>query len=270
MKGYNYFPQKATVVSRKSLSPETLELTIKLVNKKQIHFTPGQFLLVGLSGFGEVPIGITTAPHQKEISIGIRSAGMVTQKLCSLMVGDDVEINGPFGNGFPISKLKNRDVVIVSAGIGLLPLRSLIQHLKNNKKLVKSLTIFVGARTPDRLLYNDEYSEWSEFASVHTIVDDGEQKWSGRIGNVIDLLGKSAIKRGSVIIACGPPVIYKPIIARLAGKTVADEDIYFLLERKMKCGIGKCQHCTCGKLYVCLDGPVFSYADIKYNPEALK
>ncbi len=269
MKDHNYIPQKAKVVERESLSPDCLGLKIRFPKNYQFNFHPGQFVMVSVPGFSEVPIGITTAPDKNDFEIGVRSAGTVTKKIVSLMVGDDIYINGPFGNGFPLQKMKGKNIVIIAAGIGIFPLRSLIRYLGNNKKIFKSLTIFVGSKCPESLIYKKEYKEWEKFAKVYTTVDSCGPTWDGCIGNITTLFDKNKINKGSLMIACGPPIIYKSIINRYVGKSIAENDLYFMLERKMKCGVGKCQHCTCGELYVCTDGPVFSYDQIKYNTEAL-
>lgn len=268
MKDYAYLPQKVKILRKKELSPETVSLRVK--RPAGFSFHPGQFVLVGVLGFGEIPIGITTSPDEKEfIELGIRSAGMVSQKLCSLNEEDEVTINGPFGNGFPLSRLKGRDVVLVAGGIGLLPLHSLISHIRANQKLVTSLTVMVGAKHPDFLLYKNEYQDWEKFAKIYPVVDSCNESWGGCVGNLTKLYDITEVKHGSVMIVCGPPIMYPGIVSYYAGKRIAEEDLYFLLERRMKCGIGKCQHCTCDELYVCTDGPIFSYDKIKYNKEAL-
>lgn len=271
MKTHNYIPRAAKIVERTLLFDDVVGLRLKFYDRKPFNFLPGQFVMLSVFGFGEVPIGLTTSPLEKGyIEVAVRATGKVTQKIFDLEVGDLVGVGGPFGNGFPLPKLKNRDVVIIAGGIGLPPLRSLIRHLERNPKLVKSLTILNGDRSEERLLYKDEYEQWEKFAKLHITVDSCGPDWKGCIGNIAQLFERAKIARGSVIIVCGPPAMFPTIAKRYAGKTVDEKDLYFLLERRMKCGVGKCQHCTCGELYVCLDGPVFSYDRLKYNPEAFK
>jgi sulfhydrogenase subunit gamma (sulfur reductase) len=269
MKPQDYIPRKVKIIKKFNLCDDVVGLRLKLIDRKPFSFYPGQFVMVSVLGFGEVPIGITTSPKEKgQIEIAVRSVGMVTKKICSLEEGEHLGISGPFGNGFPLSEIKDKDVVIMAGGLGLAPLRSLIHHLEKCPKLVKSLTILNGARSPEQLLYRDQYSTWEKFASVNLTVDTCDSKWDGCIGNISELFDRVKVQRGSIIITCGPPVMFEPIIKRYAGKTVAESDLYFLLERRMKCGIGKCQHCTCGEFYTCLDGPVFPYSKIKYEEEA--
>lgn len=269
MRTHTYIPRKAKIIKKYELCDDVIGLRLKITDKKVFSFHPGQFVMLSVLGFGEVPIGITTSPKEKGyFEVAVRSVGMVTRKICALVEGDYIGVGGPFGNGFPLSEVKDKEVIIMAGGLGLAPLRSLIRHLQKSPKLVKSLTIINGAKCPKQLLYEDEYKKWAEFADVNLTVDDCDSSWDGCTGNITKLFDRVKIKRGSVLITCGPPIMFDSIIKRYAGKTVAEKDMYFLLERKMKCGIGKCQHCTCGEYYVCLDGPVFSYAKIKYNKEA--
>jgi sulfhydrogenase subunit gamma (sulfur reductase) len=271
MREHSYTPRDAKIIERWSLTPDSVGLRLKLSDRKPFVFRPGQFVMLSVLGFGEIPIGITTSPDEKGyFEVAVRGTGMVSRKICGLKVGDTIGINGPLGNGFPMAEMASKDVVIITGGIGLFPLRSLIHHLLINKKIVKSLTILIGARSPRYLLYTDEYKKWAKEFDLHVIVDKAEGKWEGPVGRITKLYDRSNIKRGSIVIVCGPPVMYGSVIDRFAGKSIAETDLYFMLERRMKCGIGKCQHCTCGKFYVCLDGPIFSYNRIKYNDEAFR
>lgn len=269
MKTHSWIPRKAKITKKYQLCDDVIGLRLKFVERKPFSFNPGQFVMLSVLGFGEIPIGITTSPKEKGyIEVAVRSVGMVTKKICSLEEGEYLGVGGPFGNGFPLTEIKDKNLVIIAGGLGLAPLRSLIGHLERSPKLVKSLTILNGARCPEQLLYRDEYSRWEKFANLNLTVDDCQSDWSGCKGNITELFDRVEVERGSIIITCGPPAILDPIIKRYAGKTVSESDLYFLLERRMKCGVGKCQHCTCGELYVCLDGPVFSYSKIKYEEEA--
>lgn len=271
MNSHSYIPRKAKITAKKTLSPDTVSFSLQLIDKKPFSWHPGQFVMLSVLGFGEIPIGITTAPGSKrEFEVAVRATGMVSNKICSLSVGEELGINGPFGNGFPLSAIKNKDVVIISGGVGLAPLRSLIQFVRENPKFVKSLKIALGAKTPEYLIYRDEYPDWKKIATLFTIVDKADTDWEGSVGMITKLYPKVAVKPGSVIISCAPPVVYQSIANFFAGKRISDTDLYFLFERRMKCGIGKCQHCTCGEYYVCLDGPVFNFQQLKYNQEAFK
>jgi sulfhydrogenase subunit gamma (sulfur reductase) len=269
MKNNDYIPRPAKIEAKKSLAADTVGLRVKLSGTKPFNFVPGQFVLVSRLGFGAVPIGITSAPSDKEyLELAIRKVGTVTAGLCALDKGDEIGIAGPFGNGLPIAKLSGKNVILITGGLGLPPLRSLVKHVAENPKAVKSLTLMNGAKTPEDLLYQDEYEVWKKFASVNLTVDRCDSSWKECVGLITKLFDKVEVKPGSVMIVCGPPVMYDAVIKRYAGKRVAESDLFLLLERRMHCGIGKCQHCTCGGKYVCLDGPVFAYSDLKYNDEA--
>lgn len=271
MKTHSYIPRVAKIVDRKLLGDDVVALRLKFTDPKPFNFLPGQFVMLSVFGFGEVPIGLSTSPLEKDyIEVAVRATGKVTNKIFDLEPGETIGVGGPFGNGFPLQKLRNRDVVIIAGGLGLPPLRSLIRHIDLDPKLVKSLTILNGDRSEERLLYQAEYKDWARFAKVYLTVDSCGRDWKGCVGNITQLFDRAKVARGAVIISCGPPVMFPEIVKRYAGKTVAEKDLYFLLERRMKCGVGKCQHCTCGDLYVCVDGPVFSYDRLKYNPEAFK
>ncbi|MBW6431649.1 FAD/NAD(P)-binding protein [Patescibacteria group bacterium] len=269
MSKYSHIPRKVKIIKKYILCDDVVGFRLKFTDRKSFSFHPGQFVMLSVLGFGEVPIGITISPKEKGyIEVAVHSVGQVTKKICSMGEGEYLGVSGPFGNGFPLAEIKGKDLVIMSGGLGLAPLRSLIHHLEKTPNLAKSVTILNGARCPERLLYRDEYQHWEKFANLNLTVDTCDSDWDGCTGNLAKLFDRTEIKRGSIIIVCGPPVMFETIVKRYAGKTVAEKDIYFLLERRMKCGVGKCQHCTCGEHYVCLDGPVFSYATIKYEKEA--
>lgn len=268
MKNYNYIPKIVKIIAKKSVSEDVVILRVK--RPKDFQFLPGQFILFSVYGYGEVPLGITSSPNEKKyLEVAIRSIGSVTRKICSLLPGEEAGINGPFGNGFPLGKIKGKNLVLIAGGIGLFPLRSLILFLGESKKHVKSLTILTGARTPERLFYQEEYKDWAKFSKVLTTVDTADDNWKGIRGSLPILYKKAGVEKDSVMLVCGPPVMYQSIVKEFAGKKIAEKDLYFDLERRMKCGIGKCQHCTCGKSYVCSDGPTFSYSELKNNYEAL-
>jgi sulfhydrogenase subunit gamma (sulfur reductase) len=270
MKNRNYIPITGKITKKVGLTDDTVGLTIRIPGAP-FTFVPGQFVMVSVLGFGEIPVGISSSPSsKKEIEIAVRRLGTVSDKICGLEVGEEIGLSGPFGNGLPMSKLRGKNVVIVAGGLGMPPLRSFIKHIGENPKYVKSLTILNGARSSKELLYRDEYPEWSKFSKLELTVDTCGKDWTGCVGQITALFPKVKVKPGSVMLVCGPPVMFKPIIDQYAGKRVAEDDMYLFLERRMHCGIGKCQHCTCGKEYVCLDGPIFPYSKLKYNEEAFK
>lgn len=269
MKKHTFLPETVRIVEKKVFNAETVGFKIAL--SKPLIFHPGQFVLLSVLGFGEVPVGIASGPKgEKFLDVAIRAVGTVTEQLCRLSKGDELGITGPLGHGFPMTKLKGRDVVLIAGGLGIVPLRSLIEFHLAKPKFFSSLTVLIGAKNKESLLYQDEYKQWAKKLDLHQTIDKKEKGWQGTVGPLPKLYPLAKIKRGSVIISCGSNPMFKSVVNYFAGKRVADGDLYFLLERKMKCGVGKCQHCTCGGFYVCTDGPVFSYEKIKYNTEAFK
>lgn len=265
---------KIEVMKVSGLNKTTKSIRFRIVDKKQAKgfaFVPGQFIMVGVLGFGEAPLTITTAPSElPEFEIAVRNAGVATQEIVRLKVGNTAYFRGAMGNSIITRNIYGKEVVLVAGGIGLAPLRSIIHAIKNDNKIVGKLTIICGAKTPEDLIFKGELNSWSKFADVHMVVDKADRQWTGETGRVGDALAKLKIDKDAVAVVCGPPVMYASAAKTLLDKGLSDENIEFMLERRMKCGIGKCQHCTCGGKYVCIDGPTFTWKEIKNNWEALR
>ena len=264
---------KVEVVATKGLNKYSRSLRFKFVDKndvKEFGFVPGQFLMVSVPGYGESALSITTSPSElPELEIAVKTVGNNTMALNRLNVGDTAYVRGPLGNGAPQNEIIGRQLILIAGGIGLVPLRSLIHTIRDDRTIVGKLTIVYGAKTPEDLVCKDELGKWTDFAEVHLTVDKADSGWRGETGNIVDLVKTLTIEKDAVAIVCGPPVIYKSIAKVLTDKGQSPESIEFMLERRMKCGIGKCQHCTCGDKYVCTDGPNFKWSDIQDNWEAL-
>lgn len=232
---------------------------------------PGQFIILSIPGFGEAPFAICSSPSPcSEFQLCVQKKGLLTDKLFSLGAGDTVYFRGPYGNGFPISKMSGRNILLVSGGLGLVPLRPLIQLIGNHPEQFGKIQLFSGSRNERSLLFTEEYKSWQQFMDLNLTIDDHSETWQGNTGNVTVLFDKNLLIKNPVVIICGPPVMYEPVIKKLKKNTVAESDIYVLLERRMQCGIGICQHCVLvGDRYVCKDGPVFNYAEIKDSPGAI-
>jgi NAD(P)H-flavin reductase len=227
--------------------------------------------MVSVLGLGESVLTITTAKDDLPgIEIAVRSVGNNTQALHRLKVGDPVWIRGPYGNHFDLGKMAGREVIILAGGIGLAPLRSLIRTIERDSKIIGQLKILIGAKTPEDLIFKADLAKWQSFADVYLACDQADIDWKGYIGSVTGLINKVKIDKEAIAVLCGPPVMLEPVTKKLEKSGLKDENIYLMLERRMKCGIGKCQHCTCGEKYVCLDGPTFTWDQIKDNWEALK
>lgn len=265
---------KIEVIKLSGLNKMTKSIRFRIVDKKDakhFSFIPGQFVMLSVLGYGESALAITTSPSElPEFEVAVKSVGVATQAMHRLKVGDIAYFSGPMGNAILSRGIIGRRLVLVAGGIGLIPLRSLIHAIKEDRTIVDELTVVYGAKTPEDLIFKSELKEWAKFADVHIVVDKADRGWTGQKGSVVDTLRNIEIKKDAFAIVCGPPVMYDAVAKTLLEKGLDEGRIEFMLERRVKCGIGKCQHCTCGGKYVCLDGPTFSWKELKDNSEAFK
>ncbi|MBZ5615822.1 MAG: FAD/NAD(P)-binding protein [Acidobacteriia bacterium] len=251
-------------------TPDTRTFRLRFRDSKKVkdfHFLPGQFLELSVFGYGEAPFCIASSPTRPEaLETTVRRTGQLTDALHKLGEGDEVGIRGPFGNGFNVEAAYGKDLLFVAGGIGLPPLRSLIWNVLDERSRFGKVTILYGARTPTDLVYKQELSEWGKRSDLetHVTVDAAQPGWSGTVG-VVPLLFKKVIVHPESTLAyvCGPPIMIRIAIQDLLALGFKDEAIISTLERMMQCGIGKCNHCAIGHRYVCRDGPVFNYGQIK-------
>jgi sulfite reductase subunit B len=270
-----YLPWRSTILQTEDQPCRNKVFRLKVGNG--FTYEPGQFVEVSLPGIGEMPISITSSPYEKGyIDLCIRSVGSVTNAIHKMNVGDVVWLRGPYGIGFPYDEMRGKDIIYIAGGIGMVPLRSSINLVLANKGDFGKVTIFYGAKTPSELLFGSEFQKWGKDANFLTSVDspvEAEGKachWTGNVGVVTTLFDKIDYPlRDAIGIVCGPPVMYKFVIRKLKAAGMEDKQIYISLERMMKCGVGKCQHCQINHKYVCMDGPVFNYAEAKDLPEAV-
>ena len=236
--------------------------------RKFRQFKPGQFAQVSLFGAGEFPASLPPSPTEEQTFFTIRTVGSCTAALHALRPGARFGVRGPYGNGFPMAEYFGKHLVFVAGGIGLIPLRSCIIYALAHRDKFKGIQIFLGARTPDDLMYRDTLREWQESAGVecHLTVDRATDGWAGNVGVVGNLFRKPGVKvpvADTVAFVCGPPVMFRFVIKDLLAMGLPERSIVSTLERYMKCGVGKCGHCCIGVAYVCVDGPVFTYEQIK-------
>jgi NAD(P)H-flavin reductase len=234
---------------------------------------PGQFVEFSLLGSGECTFCIASSSTRKGyFDCSIKRAGVVTADIhTSLDEGDEVGIRGPYGNWFPLEDLKGKNLLFVGGGIGLAPLRSLIQYCIDNRSDYKDFTILYGARTSADMCYKDEIKEWQNDKSLNVIltIDKPEDTWTTNVGVVPKIL-EEVVKpeiANTKVITCGPPIMIKYTILSLKKLGFADPDIITTLEMKMQCGLGKCGRCNIGSTYVCKDGPVFTNEDLQRLPD---
>lgn len=232
------------------------------------QFRPGQFAQVSIFGSGEFPASLPPSPTEADTFFTIRQVGSCTAALHRLKPGDEFGVRGPYGNGFPMEQYYGRNLVFVAGGIGLIPLRSCIIYALAHREKFQRIQIFLGARTPKDLMYRDNLRAWEEAAGVecYLTVDRATDGWTGQVGVVGSLFKKPQIKvpvDNTTAFVCGPPIMFRFVIKDLLAMGFQDTEIVSTLERYMKCGVGKCGHCCIGVAYVCMDGPVFTYQQIK-------
>lgn len=230
---------------------------------------PGQLAMLSLLPVGEAMFSVTW--HGEEhLEFAIKKVGRLTAALHEAEVGQTVGVRGPYGNGFPVEELHGKDLVFIGGGIGLAPLRSLINHCLANRGDFGRIQIIYGARSPADLVFKEDlFRNWPQApdTEVHITVDAADAEWQGHVGFVPAFLEElNPPPAGKVAITCGPPIMIKFVLAALERMGYRDEQVITTLEMRMKCGIGKCGRCNIGSKYVCLDGPVFTLAQLKNMP----
>ncbi|TET16979.1 MAG: heterodisulfide reductase subunit F [Candidatus Cloacimonadota bacterium] len=267
------------IMKVEEIKQETSDIkTFKLIfddksKNKEFTFKAGQFCQLGVFGEGEATFCIASSPTRKGyIECSIKEVGKVTRAFHELQVGDTVGFRGPYGNWFPIDTMKKKNIIFVGGGIGLAPLRSLIWNCLDLRKDFKDILILYGARSISDLVYKDELKEWEErkdIQFVKTVDPGGEDKdWDGEIGFVPTILREiKPSPKNAIVVTCGPPIMIKFSVQALDAMGFTPERIVTTLEMRMKCGIGKCGRCNIGNLYVCKDGPVFSYDQLFTLPD---
>lgn len=269
-----YLPSRAVIDEVKPLTASESLFRIHMGDGSRLAQQPGQFVQVNLPGVGEAPISVCSADLAcvPGFELCIRKIGSLTSKLHGLGAGDTIGVRGPLGHGFDLELLQGQDLLFVAGGIGLPPLRSLVQHCLAKRGEFGKLTLLYGAREPAELLFTDDLACWGAgpHLEVHITVDRGDENWGGNVGPVTTLITPLSIDLGKTVAAVvGPPIMYNFVIRELADKGIPPERIMLSLERKMRCGVGKCGHCTIADFYCCIDGPVFLYSQIKDIPEAI-
>lgn len=274
--GNIFLPKEAEVVETKKMTASETRFILKMRNGDAMEYKPGQIVEAGVLGYGEIPLGFSSSPTQTEktgtFELVVREVGKVSKALSALKAGDTMTLRGPLGNGFPVDELKGHDVLIVAGGIGLCPTRSMIKYILDNRSDFNRFSLFFGTKSPADQLFTEDLEDWrlSDGIEYLEIVDKADEKWHGKVGVITQLFKDiEALDASTKVIICGPPIMYKFVIAELGRFNIPLENIYVDLERRMKCGVGKCGHCQINDKYVCMDGPVFRFSDIKNLEEAI-
>jgi NAD(P)H-flavin reductase len=271
-----YLPEPATVLNARPMTDLEKYLKFKMDNGGASEYLPGQFMEISLPGIGECPISISSSPTRNghgTFEMVVRDAGSVTHALHQLAPGDKVGIRGPFGTHFPVdADMRGKDILFICGGIGLVPVRSAIHYVLDNRDDYGDVTILFGSRNPKERLFVDELYEFKTRKDVffRETVDVADPSWGGDVGVITTLMPRLQVKpENTIVIICGPPIMYKFVLIELSKLEIPHNQTYVSLERHMKCGVGKCGHCQINGLYACQDGPVFNYADIASVQEAI-
>jgi anaerobic sulfite reductase subunit B len=254
-------PAPYRVAERAAETHDTVTLRLEPVDRPISPHRPGQFTMLYAFGVGEVPISISGGPGGPGLIQTIRSVGAVTRALCEADQGQVIGVRGPFGTDWGIADAAGRDVVLVAGGIGLAPLRPALLAALAARERYRRVTVLIGARTPDELVFADEIAGWrARGAAVHTTVDRAAAGWTGHVGVVTQLIDRAGLDPAATLaMVCGPEVMMRLTARALGDRGVAPGRIRVSLERNMRCGTAECGHCQLGPLLLCRDGPVVSY-----------
>lgn len=261
----SYNPYKSILSAIEKITDETPTIkTFTVIPEESFQFKTGQFVQLAVDGVGEAPFTPSSSPIVKgKMDITIMKAGRLTNAIHTLKEGDRVGIRGPLGKGYPVDEFMGKEILIVGGGVGMAPLRSLLMSLMDVRQEFKRILLLYGARTSQDIVYKDQFRAWEgEGVEVHRSVDRGDETWKEKVGVVTTLLDQVRLDR-EIAVVCGPSVMMKFTTLRLLSMGYEPENIYLSMEKNMSCGIGKCGHCSLGPYYVCKDGPVFKYSQIK-------
>ncbi len=239
--------------------------------KKLFEHIPGQCAMLSVPGVSEAMISITSSPTNKEyMEFSVKKCGCLSTWLHEMDVGQQITVRGPYGNGFPIdTDLKGRDLLFIAGGIGLAPLRSVINYVRDKRSDYGSVQIVYGSRSKTDLVdYQEIIDEWmkTEGVEVNLTIDNPQDDWDGHVGFIPNYVKELNPDIRKTILMCGPPIMIKFTLNGLKELGFKDTQVYTTMELRMKCGIGKCGRCNIGDKYVCKDGPVFRFDQLGELP----
>ena len=259
-------PHRVQRVIRETHDTLTLCVENKLKDRAA-SFAPGQFNMLYTFGIGEVPVSLSGDPQASDLlQHTIRGVGTVTQALTQLQAGDSVGLRGPFGSSWPVAAAKGKDVVLIAGGIGIAPLRPALYALLRERDQYGEIVLLCGARTQNDILFSKEFETWRGKYGVQAriTVDSARRDWKGNTGVVTTLIPRVRFDpANTVAMLCGPEVMMRFSIIELKNCGVEEKNIYLTMERNMKCAIGFCGHCQFGPAFICKDGPVFPFDQIR-------
>jgi NAD(P)H-flavin reductase len=270
-----YQPHLARISRIHRMVPDNFLFQLRFVDESLVDtwtHRPGQFVELSVIGTGEAPISISSSPtRQGVLELCVRRTGRVTNALYTLPTNAVVGIRGPYGNGFPVEQMEGQDLLIVAGGLGMAPLRSLLWYALDHRERFGAITLMYGAKTPGEMLFRDELVSLADVDALTTLLTvdrDPTGTWSQHVGLLPEMFKHARIDPARTYAAVvGPPVVYKFVLKELLSLRFSKDRILMSLERRMKCGVGKCGHCTVGYKYTCIHGPVFTYWDAINLPE---
>ncbi|MGD8640802.1 MAG: FAD/NAD(P)-binding protein [Gammaproteobacteria bacterium] len=265
-----YLPHEATIIERIQESPNMFTLRLRFTDP-QVHarytFEPGQFNMLYLHGVGEVPISIVSDPQDEHmLDHTIRAVGRVTRGIATLQTGDVIGVRGPFGRGWPLLEAEQKDVVVVTGGLGCAPVVSVINYMMRRRERFGMMNIVQGVKHSSDFIWRDRYDQWRKAPDTQVLVaaDAGESLWPWHVGPVTSLFNDLQFDSEQVIVMmCGPEGMMRVVVQHMLERGVNESALWLSMERNMHCAVGHCGHCQYGARFICRDGPVFRYQDIK-------
>lgn len=267
----NLVPKSAVVMNRVQESPTVFTLQLRLEDEAAqagFGFIPGQFNMLYLQGVGEVPISIMSDPEDSRHLIGhtIRALGRVTKGLAKLQAGDRIGVRGPFGRGWPMDLMRGKDVVVVTGGLGCAPVVAVIHYVLRRRADYGRLTIIQGVKKAEELIWREQYAHWNTLPDTQVLVaaDEGGAFWPWHVGRVTDLFSRISMNaENTVAVLCGPEGMMRIATQLLLERSLPETSMFLSMERNMQCAVGRCGHCQFGGSFVCRDGPVFAWPQVK-------
>jgi len=273
-----FLPEPARIVRLYPLTDDVRFFQVRMVDMDKalaFRYRAGQFAMISVLGAGEAPFSISSTPSRPGLlEFCIRQTGTVTDALFKLKENDLVGLRGPYGNGFPVEKMRGKDILIVMGGLGAAPLRSVLLYCLDNRDQFGRVILLHGAKRPAEMIFREEFFDLKKRADLecHLAVDEDDTgQWPENIGVVTTLfpLIQDIDPENTYSLVCGPPVMYRFVLKELVKLNIPKDQILMTLERRMKCGVGKCGHCAIDYIYTCLDGPVFTYWDVIHMRELI-
>lgn len=273
-----FIPMPARIVRSYPLTEDVKFFQVRIVDMEKalsFDYRPGQFAMISVLGAGEAPFSISSTPSRPGLlEFCIRKAGSVTSAIFRLKENDLIGFRGAYGNGFPVEKMRDKDILIIVGGLGAAPLRSVLLYCLDNRDRFRRVSVLHGAKRPAEMIFREEFLALKEREDLecHLAVDEDDTgAWTENVGVVTTLFPKlkKVEPANTFALVCGPPIMYKFVLRELVSLNIPKDQILMTLERRMKCGVGKCGHCAIDYIYTCLDGPVFTYWNVIHMRELI-